>query len=151
MEENVNLMWWEDMKMRRFYIDYIVIILILMPSKTNKKEKKNCTEHSLMLKPKNNFCHYAQTLNIDFCKKAISSGRGKKIETSCFEGPVFNKDRNSQTPTFIIASERVNRSIFLEDLWTKRFQKWDRKQQSIWCIRLWKKLTCNLSLNLVSA
>lgn len=87
-----------------------------MPSKTNKKEKKNCTDHSLVLKPKNSFCHYGQTLNIDFCKKAISSGKGKKIENSCFEGPVFNKDGNFQTPTFIIASEKVDKSIFIEEL-----------------------------------
>lgn len=75
-----------------------------MPPKASKKENKTCTDHIFSLKPKANLCHYHQTLNIDFCRKSTLSGRAKKTEPICFEGPVFNKDKNFQTPTFINAS-----------------------------------------------
>lgn len=78
-----------------------------MPSKTTKKDNKICTDHILTFKPKEPHLYYPQTLNIDFCRRTTLSGKGKKSEVNCFEGPVFNKDRNFQTPTFINASEKV--------------------------------------------
>ena len=87
-----------------------------MPPKTAKKDKVACTDHVFSFRPKTSFCYYHQTLNIDICKRAMC-GRGKKPENDCYEGPVFNKDRNSQTPTFILASEKVIRR-----LWQKKFE-----------------------------
>ena len=77
-----------------------------MPPKAGKKEKITCVDHVFSLRDKNSLCYYHNPLSIDICKRA-TMGRGKKEVGDCYEGPVFNKDKNCQTPTFVLASDRV--------------------------------------------
>ena len=86
-------------------------------SKKNKKSNyhhhninNNNTNHLnddyfLILKPKNHYCKFNQTISISFCQNTKSQKH--KHNKTCLECPVFNKDYNFGSPSFILKSEQV--------------------------------------------
>ena len=80
-----------------------------MPKRA-KKNNINCEEHIFSLKPKQHFCRYSQSVCISFCDQAKDKSKNKEKKfrnTPCLECPIFNKDGNYATPTFILNSEKV--------------------------------------------
>jgi hypothetical protein len=71
---------------------------------TNNPSSHN-DEHFLILKPKNHYCKFNQTISISFCQN-IKTQKHKHNKT-CLEYPVFNKDYNFGSPSFILKSEQV--------------------------------------------
>ena len=100
---------------RELSVYFIILINSEMPPKAGKKDKV-CVEHEFSLRPKNSLCYYHNPLNIELCRRA-PAGRGKK-DGDCYEGPVFNRDRNCQTPTFVLASDRVCITLYRKSLRT---------------------------------
>ena len=77
-----------------------------MPKKA-KKTNSNCEDHLFSLKAKQNFCRFNQAASISFCDQLKDRNRTKTKKcknSSCLDCPVFNKDKNFATPTFILNS-----------------------------------------------
>ena len=74
-----------------------------------KQEKRVCESHNFWLKPKeNHVCYYQQAINAKICSSSYCQGSSSgKNGRSCYEGPIFNRDKNFSTPSFIVNSERV--------------------------------------------
>lgn len=83
---------------------------------TPKAPKKDCPRHLFTLKPKSHTCHYQDSITLCLCdrdqqKKGLKGDKNKTTKTvamgACYEGPIFNRDRNYLTSAFVPASEKV--------------------------------------------
>lgn len=80
--------------------------------KPKKQEKKVCNRHIFTLKPIASGCYYQSTINVKMCTGQNESGRGAAKEgENCFEGPIFNQDRNFAMPSFVLSSEKVDNCL----------------------------------------
>lgn len=76
-------------------------------SKKLKNIDPQCDEHLFTLKPKQNYCRFSQTATLSFCQQTKDKNKNKANKcknTPCLDCPIFNKDRNFTTPTFILKS-----------------------------------------------
>lgn len=76
-------------------------------SKRTKKINHKCEHYQFYLKPQHNLCKFSQTISVSFCdssKHKCQKQTSVSSETPCLECPVFNKDSNYATPTFILHS-----------------------------------------------
>ena len=76
-------------------------------SKKTKKNTQKCDHYLFCLKPQQNYCKFSQTISVSFCdssKHRRQKQSSEFNEKDCLECPVFNKDNNFATPTFILHS-----------------------------------------------
>lgn len=81
--------------------------------KTAKKQALDCMEHEFNMVPLRSDVYFKQPVTLSFCKgrQALknkgSNKRSKANQESCHCFPVFNKDKNYATSTFILPEEKV--------------------------------------------
>ena len=90
-------------------------IYIGMPLKKSKKEKNLCSNHAFTLSPTKPSCYYQRETRVNLCRREQFQ-KEKKTESNCYEGPLFNKDKNCDTPSFILASDKVDICLITEEL-----------------------------------
>lgn len=119
-------------------------------SKRTKKNTPKCDRYIFSLKPMQNQCKLSQTTSVSFCDP--SKHRRQKLsigqkEEDCLDCPVFNKDNNFATPTFILQSEKVQTSSTLVTFWTARRKNayWTSEENDR--IHWWKRLIGNWFFN----
>lgn len=80
------------------------IFIRLMP-RGKKGESKTCGRHTFMLKPEGPKCYFKEAVQVEFClnQEKMRSRRGK-LGQECYEGPVFNRDKNCAMPSFVLNS-----------------------------------------------
>ena len=82
-----------------------------------QKQPVRCTEHEFALTPLQADLYFKQPITVSFCKsnqfpkcKYLEKGStGRK--SSCLCCPVFNKDKNYSTSSFILPEEKVGKFL----------------------------------------
>lgn len=68
-------------------------------------DKVNSEEFSFVIRPQKDDCYYQQPIRAKFSGE--SSKGAAHQNKKCYEGPVYNRDRASTSPAFILRSEKV--------------------------------------------
>lgn len=82
-------------------------------SKGSKKRTPGCREHEFAIAPLRNDLHFKQPVTLSFCRprdhsKKKNCRKGQPEDTgSCLCCPVFNRDSNYATSTFILPEDKV--------------------------------------------
>ena len=88
----------------------IIIKLLQKMPKNQKKRVTNCDRHNFSLKPRSQYIAQPQYLHVSFCTQPpfITQKQQQPVDTEpCINAPIFNRDNNFATPTFVLTSQQV--------------------------------------------